>query len=605
MLRKAAALPFAVVVAASATGWLYLVRPRAPRAAHRRGAPARRALPARGGAGRLVRPRLARRRVDPRSRRALHACRPADRRRRPRRRGRPLRVPPERRLDLGRPPDLDALGPRCRRHAQARVPLRGGHGDGDRGDRKPARSGAARAAHRRDRRRRRRRPQPVPRDAPGRRRRPAAVDDARRCRTARARDERAARDRAARRLTRPRAPPPTLVAGRDHTRRALDPSARPVRLHPRHARLRRARRRAARAPTRLRRPRRRGDEAPAPDPARHRRRRARHLRRGCVVAQPHRGRPAVHRRLRRARGRARAPRAWSCAGRRTSPVTSATGTRCRCSSSVSQRRPGCSPAGSRRGAIASRSSNANARSRGRSCTRGVSTRSPRSSCGATSRTSSATTSRRSSPTASSVASRSSPAIPSGPRDVGDELVARFVAYARARDWRVAILGASERWLAVYARHGLHALYHGDEAIVDTAAFSLEGRADPQGAPVGAPARQGGLHDPRPLAERDRPGAPARARGGRRRVARRPARAGLRHGARRAVRARGRGRGVRRRLRPGRDSSRLPPFRDLARGQRTLALVDAASPRHAERLQRVADLRGDRLGARARLRSASR
>jgi lysyl-tRNA synthetase class 2 len=65
--------------------------------------------------------------------------------------------------------------------------------------------------------------------------------------------------------------------------------------------------------------------------------------------------------------------------------------------------------------------------------------------------------------------------PVGPADAGDELVARFVAYARARDWRVAILGASERWLDVYARHGLHALYHGDEAIVDTAAFSLEGR----------------------------------------------------------------------------------------------------------------------------------
>ena len=66
--------------------------------------------------------------------------------------------------------------------------------------------------------------------------------------------------------------------------------------------------------------------------------------------------------------------------------------------------------------------------------------------------------------------------PVGPEDAGDALVARFVAHARARDWRVAILGASGRWLGVYARHGLHALYHGDEAIVDTATFSLEGRA---------------------------------------------------------------------------------------------------------------------------------
>ena len=66
--------------------------------------------------------------------------------------------------------------------------------------------------------------------------------------------------------------------------------------------------------------------------------------------------------------------------------------------------------------------------------------------------------------------------PIGPADRGDELVASFVAHARRRDWRIAILGASETWLPAYERHGLHALYHGDEAIVDTASFSLEGRA---------------------------------------------------------------------------------------------------------------------------------
>jgi lysyl-tRNA synthetase class 2 len=66
--------------------------------------------------------------------------------------------------------------------------------------------------------------------------------------------------------------------------------------------------------------------------------------------------------------------------------------------------------------------------------------------------------------------------PIGPAARGDELVARFVAHARERDWRIAILGASERWLPAYARRGLHALYHGDEAIVDTAAFTLDGRA---------------------------------------------------------------------------------------------------------------------------------
>jgi len=66
--------------------------------------------------------------------------------------------------------------------------------------------------------------------------------------------------------------------------------------------------------------------------------------------------------------------------------------------------------------------------------------------------------------------------PIGPPETFPRLVARFVRHAHTRDWRVAILGASERWLDLYRRHGLHALYHGDEAIVETASFSLEGRA---------------------------------------------------------------------------------------------------------------------------------
>jgi lysyl-tRNA synthetase, class II len=66
--------------------------------------------------------------------------------------------------------------------------------------------------------------------------------------------------------------------------------------------------------------------------------------------------------------------------------------------------------------------------------------------------------------------------PIGPPDRCGELIGRFVAFARTRDWRVAILGASEAWLPVYAAHGLSALYHGDEAVVDTGSFSLEGRA---------------------------------------------------------------------------------------------------------------------------------
>src|SRR5205807_9650135 len=65
--------------------------------------------------------------------------------------------------------------------------------------------------------------------------------------------------------------------------------------------------------------------------------------------------------------------------------------------------------------------------------------------------------------------------PIGPRDRLGEVIDRFVAHAHERDWRIAILGASESCLPLYAARGLHALYHGVEAIVDTASFSLEGR----------------------------------------------------------------------------------------------------------------------------------
>jgi lysyl-tRNA synthetase class 2 len=65
--------------------------------------------------------------------------------------------------------------------------------------------------------------------------------------------------------------------------------------------------------------------------------------------------------------------------------------------------------------------------------------------------------------------------PIGPPEAFPELLEDFVAHARQRDWRLAVLGASERHLELYRRHGLHALYHGDEAIVETGRFSLEGR----------------------------------------------------------------------------------------------------------------------------------
>ncbi|MFI9645305.1 phosphatidylglycerol lysyltransferase domain-containing protein [Streptomyces sp. NPDC052040] len=52
----------------------------------------------------------------------------------------------------------------------------------------------------------------------------------------------------------------------------------------------------------------------------------------------------------------------------------------------------------------------------------------------------------------------------------------WLAEARRHAWTPAVMGASEEAGTVYARHGLDALELGDEAIVEVADFSLEGRA---------------------------------------------------------------------------------------------------------------------------------
>ncbi|MGW4820992.1 phosphatidylglycerol lysyltransferase domain-containing protein [Streptomyces sp. NPDC004227] len=52
----------------------------------------------------------------------------------------------------------------------------------------------------------------------------------------------------------------------------------------------------------------------------------------------------------------------------------------------------------------------------------------------------------------------------------------WLAEARRHAWTPAVMGASEEAGTIYARHGLDALELGDEAIVDVADFSLEGRA---------------------------------------------------------------------------------------------------------------------------------
>src|SRR4051812_44429241 len=56
------------------------------------------------------------------------------------------------------------------------------------------------------------------------------------------------------------------------------------------------------------------------------------------------------------------------------------------------------------------------------------------------------------------------------------LVEEFARLCRSRGWRLAVLGARDELRPLYARIGLRALKLGDEAVVQTASFSLEGRA---------------------------------------------------------------------------------------------------------------------------------
>ncbi|MFC0848720.1 MULTISPECIES: phosphatidylglycerol lysyltransferase domain-containing protein [Streptomyces] len=52
----------------------------------------------------------------------------------------------------------------------------------------------------------------------------------------------------------------------------------------------------------------------------------------------------------------------------------------------------------------------------------------------------------------------------------------WLAEAREHGWTPAVMGASEEAGTIYARHGLDALELGDEALVETAEFTLDGRA---------------------------------------------------------------------------------------------------------------------------------
>ncbi|MFF8829095.1 phosphatidylglycerol lysyltransferase domain-containing protein [Streptomyces sp. NPDC015131] len=66
--------------------------------------------------------------------------------------------------------------------------------------------------------------------------------------------------------------------------------------------------------------------------------------------------------------------------------------------------------------------------------------------------------------------------PVGDPEAWPGAIAPWLAEAREHGWVPAVMGASEEAGTVYARHGLDALELGDEAIVETAEFTLDGRA---------------------------------------------------------------------------------------------------------------------------------
>jgi lysyl-tRNA synthetase, class II len=66
--------------------------------------------------------------------------------------------------------------------------------------------------------------------------------------------------------------------------------------------------------------------------------------------------------------------------------------------------------------------------------------------------------------------------PIGDPEAWPGAVCAWLADCRRHGWTPAVLGCSERAGRLYGRHGLDAIELGDEAIVDTADFTLEGRA---------------------------------------------------------------------------------------------------------------------------------
>jgi lysylphosphatidylglycerol synthetase-like protein (DUF2156 family) len=64
--------------------------------------------------------------------------------------------------------------------------------------------------------------------------------------------------------------------------------------------------------------------------------------------------------------------------------------------------------------------------------------------------------------------------PVGPPAERAEVWHAFHHYADEQGWPVAVMAAGAEWLPVYEEAGMHAMYIGDEAVVDCQSFSLDG-----------------------------------------------------------------------------------------------------------------------------------
>jgi lysyl-tRNA synthetase class 2 len=65
--------------------------------------------------------------------------------------------------------------------------------------------------------------------------------------------------------------------------------------------------------------------------------------------------------------------------------------------------------------------------------------------------------------------------PNGDDEAWPGAIAEFLHICRSHGWTPAVLGCSELGATVWTRHGLDAVELGDEAVVDTALFRLDGR----------------------------------------------------------------------------------------------------------------------------------